>query len=95
MTFEPSDCVFVCVDVSSVSMCVSVSAPLLAVQRLQPAGPCGTHLTGEQRRLSAYTAHESGEGRELRASLALENRQAGRETGGRRRRRKQTESQSS
>ena len=66
--------------------------------RLQPAGPCGTHLTGEQRRLSVCTAaHESAEGREARPGKQA-SRQAGGETGrrgGRRRRRKQTERQSS
>lgn len=91
MTFEPLDYVCVCVCVTSV-FCVPVcSAPM---QRLQPAGPCGTHLTGEQRRLSAYMAHKSGEGREAGGS-ACPGKQAGRETGGRRRRRKQTERQSS
>lgn len=66
------------------SECVPIcSTPLPAVQRLQPAGPCGTHLTGEHGRLSAYTAHESGErGGRLRALLALENRQAGRRAAG-------------
>lgn len=56
--------------------CLPVSCALLpAVRRLQSAGPCGTHLTGEQR--SVYMAHE----RRGRASVSLENRQGGRQAG--------------
>lgn len=86
VTFDPlhSTCVCVC----EFSECLCVLVPLLAAWRLQPAGPCGTHLTGEQRRLNAFTAHERG-GRPR--ALARPGKQAGRETGGRRRRRKQTE----
>lgn len=85
MTFEPLDCVRVTVYL--VSVC---SAPLPVVRRLQAVGPCETHLTGEQRRLSAYTAHESGEGREDEG-FACPGKQAGREMGGRQRRTKQIE----
>lgn len=67
VTFEPPDCV--CVRETCV-FCVPVCA--VSTQSLQPAAPCGTHLTGEQRRLSAER------GGKLRAALALENRQEGR-----------------
>lgn len=85
VTFDPLHSTRVCVN--SASVCVFL-VPLLAAWRLQPAGPCGTHLTGEQRRLNAFTAHERG-GRPR--ALARPGKQAGRETGGGRRRRKQTE----
>lgn len=55
-------------------MCVCVFAcfsALLLLQRLQPAGPCGTHLTGEQ------SGTRAARGGTLRAPLALEIRQAG------------------
>lgn len=66
-----------------VSVCMFL-VPLLATWRLQPAGPCGTHLTAEQRRPNAFTAHERG-GRPR--ALAHPGKQAG----GGQRRRKQTE----
>lgn len=80
VTFEPLGRVCECVCAYLVPVC---SAPLPAVQRLQPAGPCGTHLTGEQRRLSAYTAHESREGREAEGFCSpRKNRPAGRRAAG-------------
>lgn len=68
VTSEPLDCVCVCAR-ETCAFCVPVCT--VSTRRLQPAGPCGTHLTGEQRRLSAER------GGKLRAPLALENRQEG------------------